>query len=72
MCNFAEKFRGVLDPEIGIVLAKVHDVVGNHQHLFNFPQVDDVMSHSVQKMKPPCTDNVVHEDAVLFREGPEA
>ena len=66
MCDFAENFRGVIEPEFCIGVSNVHDVVGHNQHLFNFTQMDDIISQSVQKFQPLCTENVVLEDRVLL------
>ena len=72
MWNIAENVRGILEPALGIGVAKIHDVVGYQQKIFNFPQTDGVVSQSVQKVKPPYTDNVMHKDVVILREGPDA
>ena len=68
MCNLEEKIRGFLEPELGISVDKGHAVDVHHQHLFNCPWVDDVMSQSLYKVQPPCAGNVVHKDEVLLRE----
>ena len=67
MCKFAEISRGILEPYFGIGVAKGRDIVGHHQHLFNFSSVDAIMYQSIQKVQPPCSYNVVHEDEVLLR-----
>ena len=72
MYNFLENFRGIIEPELVIGVAKGYDVVGHTQNLFNFPLVDYVMTQSVQKKQPPFVEHVLREDKVLHREGPEA
>ena len=72
MCEFVENVRGVLDTAFVISVSKIHYVVVNHQHLFNYPRVNDTISHSSQKVQPPCSENVVRGGEVLLRELPEA
>ena len=67
MCEFVENVRRLLEPAFGIGVSKIHDIVVNRQHLFNCPQVDDIMSHYVHKVQTPYSDHVVHEDEVLLR-----
>ena len=51
--KFAEIFRGLLEPVFAIGVSKVHDVVNRHQHLFNFPWLDEIISQSINKFQPP-------------------
>ena len=52
---------GVIEPELGICVAKGRDVVGRHKKLLNCPSVDYVVSQSFQKVQPPCPEHVVRE-----------
>ena len=72
MCNFSENARGIIEPALGICVSKGHDFVGHHHNLLNSPRADEVVSQYFQKVQPPCTENVVSEDEVLLREGPDA
>ena len=62
----------ILEPVFGVYLAKGRDVVGYKQHLFNFPRVGYIMSHSVQTVQPPKTEHVVRKDEAILREGPKS
>ena len=53
-------------------VAKGHDVIGNHQHLFNCFWTDEIMYKSFQKVQLQCADNVVSEYEVILREVPDA
>ena len=44
MYNFAENLRRILEPALGIGVSRVHNFVGHHQNLFNFPLADDIVS----------------------------
>ena len=70
--KFFKNFRGLLEPALVIGVDKGNDSVGHHQNLLNLPQADDVMYQSVQKVQPPCADNVVLKDKIPLREVPEA
>ena len=69
VCEFKENSRGLIETVFGIGVAKGHDIVGCHQHFFNLPQVDYIMSQSYQKVQPPRAQHVVCEDEVLLRKG---
>ena len=49
MCKFAENVRILREPMFVIGESKGHDAVVHHQHLFNCPSLDDIISQSVQK-----------------------
>ena len=72
MCKFAEISRGILEPYFVIGVAKGRDIVGHHQHLFNFSSVDAIMYQSIQKVQPPCTEHVVCEGEVIISKGPNS
>ena len=42
--------RGFLEPELGIGVARGHDVVCCNKHLFNCPCPYDIISKSVNKV----------------------
>ena len=67
MCEFVEYFGGILEPEFGIGVSKGRAIFGHHQHLFNCPWLDYIMSQSIQKGQPPCNEHVVCEDEVFIR-----
>ena len=71
MCEFVDGFRGIIEPMFAIGLSKCSDIFGHHQHLFNFPWEDDIISKSVQKLQPPRDDQVLREDEVFWGELPE-
>ena len=51
---------------------KCHDSVGHHQNLLNYPRADDIITQPVHKVQQPRDENVVREDDVFLKEGPEA
>ena len=61
MCEFVEIFHGVIEIVFVIGVAKGHYISGCQQCLFNCPRVDDIMSQSLQKVQPPCVEDVVCE-----------
>ena len=71
MLNFAENARVVIDPYLGIGVAKGHDVANHHHNLFISPREDDIMSQSAQKVQPPYDEHAMHDDEVLLKEDTE-
>ena len=67
VCVSLYKILEVFFPEFGIGVSNGRDVVGNNQHLFNFPRVYEIVSQPVQKLQPPRVDHVVREYEALLR-----
>ena len=62
LCVLVENGKRLIETEFGIGISKGCNIFGSFHHLFNFPWVDDKMSQSVQKVQPPYTEHVVHDD----------
>ena len=67
VCEFVDYVREILEPDFCIGVVKGHDIVGHHQHLFNFPWADDMMSHSVYEVQSPRAEHIVREYEVFLR-----
>ena len=63
--------EGDIDPEFGICVAKVHEVVGYHHNLFNQPWANGIIYQTIQQVQEPRTEHVVRKYEVLIWEDPE-
>ena len=47
VCEFVDNIRWMIEPEFGIGVSKVFDIVGHPQALLNCPWEDDITPQSV-------------------------